>query len=125
MTTRLSCRRQLRAVADGSVPAEVSNGLSTISVAHLLGTSGGLSANIPLNDREWIAADQAAKVCVSYHDVATFNIDVDCSFDAAATFNYTSYVAAALLFVALTIPLARFTDWLVARDRRRRQATGT
>jgi polar amino acid transport system permease protein len=45
--------------------------------------------------------------------------------DAASTFNYTSYLAAALLFVALTIPLARFTDWLVARDRRRRQAIGT
>jgi polar amino acid transport system permease protein len=45
--------------------------------------------------------------------------------DAAATFNYTSYVAAAVIFVALTIPLARFTDWLIARDRRRRQATGT
>jgi polar amino acid transport system permease protein len=45
--------------------------------------------------------------------------------DAAATFNYTSYLSAALLFVALTIPLARFTDWLVARDRRRRQAAGT
>jgi polar amino acid transport system permease protein len=45
--------------------------------------------------------------------------------DAASTFNYTPYVAAAVLFVALTIPLARFTDWLVARDRRRRQATGT
>src|SRR5947207_294420 len=45
--------------------------------------------------------------------------------DAAATFNYTSYVTAALLFVALTVPLARFTDWLVLRDRRRRQATGT
>jgi polar amino acid transport system permease protein len=45
--------------------------------------------------------------------------------DAAATFNYTSYVAAALLFVALTIPLARFTDWLVLRERRRRQAAGT
>jgi polar amino acid transport system permease protein len=44
--------------------------------------------------------------------------------DAAATFNYTSYVVAALLFVALTIPLARFTDWLVARDRRRRQTVG-
>ena len=25
---------------------------------------------------------------------------------------------------AITIPLARFTDWLVARDRRRRQAGG-
>ena len=45
--------------------------------------------------------------------------------DAASTFNYTSYLAAALLFVALTIPLARFTDWLVARDRRRRETAGT
>jgi polar amino acid transport system permease protein len=40
----------------------------------------------------------------------------------AATFNGTYYLVAATLFVALTIPLARFTDWLVARDRRRRQA---
>jgi polar amino acid transport system permease protein len=45
--------------------------------------------------------------------------------DAAATFNYTPFVAAAVLFVALTIPLARFTDWLVLRDRRRRHAAGT
>jgi polar amino acid transport system permease protein len=42
--------------------------------------------------------------------------------DAAATFTYPAYLAAAVLFVAITIPLARFTDWLVARDRRRRQA---
>ena len=27
-------------------------------------------------------------------------------------FNYTPYVVVALFFVALTIPLARFTDWL-------------
>jgi polar amino acid transport system permease protein len=43
--------------------------------------------------------------------------------DASATFNYTPYLVAALLFVAITIPLARFTDWLVARDRRRHLAT--
>ena len=42
--------------------------------------------------------------------------------DQAATFNGTSYLVAATLFVAITIPLARFTDWLVARDRRRQQA---
>ena len=42
--------------------------------------------------------------------------------DAAATFNYTPYLATALLFVLLTIPLARLTDWLVARDRRRQLA---
>jgi polar amino acid transport system permease protein len=44
--------------------------------------------------------------------------------DANATFTFGSYLAAAVLFVAITIPLARFTDWLVARDRRRRQAAG-
>jgi len=42
--------------------------------------------------------------------------------DVAATFNYTPYLATALLFVLLTIPMARFTDWLVARDRRRQAA---
>jgi polar amino acid transport system permease protein len=42
--------------------------------------------------------------------------------DQAATFNFTSGLAAAALFVAVTIPLARFTDWLVARDRRRQLA---
>jgi polar amino acid transport system permease protein len=42
----------------------------------------------------------------------------------AATFNGTPYLVAATLFVAITIPQARFTDWLVARDRRRRQAAG-
>jgi polar amino acid transport system permease protein len=41
--------------------------------------------------------------------------------DSSATFNYTPYMATAVLFVALTIPLARLTDWLIARDRRRRQ----
>ena len=38
----------------------------------------------------------------------------------AEQFNYASYVIAALLFVAVTIPLARFTDHLIKRDRRRR-----
>ncbi|HET9671923.1 MAG TPA: amino acid ABC transporter permease [Actinomycetota bacterium] len=40
-------------------------------------------------------------------------------------FNYSSFVVAAFLFVLMTIPLARFTDWLIERDRRRRQAAGT
>lgn len=37
-------------------------------------------------------------------------------------FNYSSFVVAALLFILLTIPLARFTDRLIARDQRRRRA---
>jgi polar amino acid transport system permease protein len=43
--------------------------------------------------------------------------------DTNATFNFTPYVAAAVLFVAITIPLTRLTDWLVARERKRRQAS--
>jgi polar amino acid transport system permease protein len=42
--------------------------------------------------------------------------------DVAGSFNYTPYLATALLFVLITIPLARLTDWLVTRERVRRQA---
>ncbi|MEU6308815.1 amino acid ABC transporter permease [Streptomyces chartreusis] len=36
--------------------------------------------------------------------------------------NYTPYIVAGLIFVALTIPMTRFTDWVTARmDRRRAQ----
>jgi polar amino acid transport system permease protein len=45
--------------------------------------------------------------------------------EVAASFNFTPYLATALLFVLLTIPLARLTDWLVARDRRRQLASRT
>jgi polar amino acid transport system permease protein len=41
---------------------------------------------------------------------------------ASLIFNYSSFTVAAILFLILTIPLARFTDRLVARDRRRRLA---
>jgi polar amino acid transport system permease protein len=44
--------------------------------------------------------------------------------ESSSTFNYTPFLATALLFVAITIPLARFTDWLIARDRRRREVGG-
>ena len=43
---------------------------------------------------------------------------------AAYRFNYSSFVVAAFLFILMTIPLARLTDWLIERDRRRRQARG-
>lgn len=40
-----------------------------------------------------------------------------------ASFNFTPYLVTALVFLALTIPLARFTDWMVARERSRRGAS--
>jgi polar amino acid transport system permease protein len=44
--------------------------------------------------------------------------------EVSRNFDYTPYLATALLFVLLTIPLARLTDYLVARERRRRLALG-
>jgi polar amino acid transport system permease protein len=40
--------------------------------------------------------------------------------EVAGSFNYTPYVATAVIFLALTIPLTRLTDWLIARERSRR-----
>lgn len=42
----------------------------------------------------------------------------------AAEFNFTPYLITAVIFLLLTIPMARFVDWLVERDRRRQVAGG-
>src|SRR5207248_4539612 len=39
---------------------------------------------------------------------------------SSTVFNYSGYTVAALLFLVLTVPLARFTDYLIAKDRRQR-----
>src|SRR5437588_4017430 len=57
--------------------ANVDVGTSTNGGANF--TLNPVGALVPGDDREWIAADGASKVCVSYHDVATFNIDENCS----------------------------------------------
>lgn len=44
---------------------------------------------------------------------------------AGKTFNFTPYTVAALVFVALTIPMTRFTDWVTARMNRRQSQGGT
>jgi hypothetical protein len=67
--------------------------LSLANVDVSTSTDGGASwklnataARVAGDDREWIAADGASKVCISYHDMETFNVNVDCSDDAGATF---------------------------------------
>jgi polar amino acid transport system permease protein len=44
---------------------------------------------------------------------------------SSTVFNYSGFTVAAILFLILTIPLARFTDHLIARDRARRLAGAT
>ncbi len=43
---------------------------------------------------------------------------------SALNFNYTSYLVAALLFIAITVPLARLTDYMLSRSARLRQVGG-
>jgi polar amino acid transport system permease protein len=40
----------------------------------------------------------------------------------SAHFNFTPYLAVALVFLCVTLPLTRVTDWLIARDRARSSA---
>ena len=42
--------------------------------------------------------------------------------EVAGSFNYTPYVATAVIFLILTIPMTRLVDWLIARNRRRELA---
>jgi len=41
--------------------------------------------------------------------------------NASRDFNFTPYVVAALFFIVMTVPLARFADWLALRQVRREQ----
>jgi polar amino acid transport system permease protein len=39
----------------------------------------------------------------------------------SANFDFTPFVALALIYLVITVPMTRFVDWLVERERRRRQ----
>jgi len=43
---------------------------------------------------------------------------------AAANFNFTPFLAVALVFLVVTLPLSRLTEWLVIRQRRRQLGGG-
>ena len=64
---------------------------------------------------------QKDTVLVSY--IGVVEIFRQSQIRSAATFNFTPYLVTALVFIVVTIPLARLTDVLVARDRRRGAAS--
>lgn len=65
---------------------------------------------------------QKDTVLVSY--IGVVEIFRQSQIDEAGSFNFTPYLAVALVFLVFTIPLARFTDWLIAREARRGSAGG-
>ena len=70
-----------------------------------------------LNDFVSLQKDTALVAAVGLFDALGTASDT-----ANFTFNYTPYVVAAFLFVALTVPLARLTDWVSRRVSERERA---
>ena len=71
-----------------------------------------------LNDFIGLQKDSALIAFLGYTEALR-----QASIISAAEFDFTPYVALALVYIVITIPEARFVDWLVARDQRRRQTT--
>jgi polar amino acid transport system permease protein len=65
---------------------------------------------------------QKDTVLVSY--IGVVEIFRQSYIEQAGSFNFTPYMVTALVFIVVTLPLARFTDWLIARDKRRQAAGG-
>ena len=72
-----------------------------------------------LNDFIGLQKDSALVAVIGYTEALRQSQIV-----SASEFDFTPYVALAIIYIVITIPEARFVDWLVARDQRRRQAAG-
>lgn len=72
-----------------------------------------------LNDFIGLQKDSALVAVIGYTEALRQSQIV-----SAGEFDFTPYVALAIIYIVITIPEARFVDWLVARDQRRRQAAG-
>jgi polar amino acid transport system permease protein len=105
---------------------------SQVASATALGLSGGQTLRfvvVPqavrrvapplLNDFVSLQKDTALVAAVGMLDALGTASDT-----ANYTFNFTPYVVAGGLFVALTVPLARFTDWVGRRAMERERAGG-
>jgi polar amino acid transport system permease protein len=65
---------------------------------------------------------QKDTVLVSF--IGVVEIFLASQIEQSARFNFTPYLVTALIFLIITIPLARLVDYLVAREQRRRVAGG-
>jgi polar amino acid transport system permease protein len=72
-----------------------------------------------LNDFIGLQKDTALASVVGMGEVFNYT-----KFEQSKFFNLSPVVAGALCFVAITIPLARFTDFLIRKDQRRMRAGG-
>ena len=114
-------RAGIESVHPSQIAAARSLGLSRWQSTRFVVVPQAVRRVIPplLNDFVGLQKDTALAAIIG-----VFEAFRQAQIDNAATFNFTPYLGTALLFVLVTIPLARFTDQLILRDRRRREAGG-
>ncbi len=112
-----------RAGIDSVHPSQVSSaealGLSRAQTMRHVVVPQGVRRVVPplLNDFISLQKDTALVSAVAVFDSVFAARDY-----TAYNFNYTPYVVVACFFIVLTVPLARFTDWLTRRWMERERA---
>ena len=112
-------RAGIESVHSSQVAAARSLGLSRAQSLRYVVVPQAVRRVVPplLNDFIGLQKDSALVAFLGYREAL-----LQAQIIQANDFNFTPYVVLALIYVVITIPQARFVDWLVARDQRRRQA---
>ena len=110
-------RSGMEAVHDGQRAAAKALGLSQLQALRYAILPQAIRNVVPslLNLAVALQKDVALLSVVGVRDAVR-----EAQIYTARTFNYSSLVAAAILFLAATIPLARFTDYVTQKDQERR-----
>jgi polar amino acid transport system permease protein len=111
-------RAGIQSVHPSQVASARSLGLSRVKTLRFVVLPQAVRRVIPplLNDFIGLQKDTALIAFLGYVEALR-----QAAIIQSATFDFTPYVALALIYVVITIPQARFVDWLIARDLRQRQ----
>jgi polar amino acid transport system permease protein len=114
-------RAGIEAVPEGQTEAARSLGMSNAQSMRYVVIPQAVRKVIPplLNDFIALMKDTSLVSVIGFVEVVQFGSDVQ-----SETFNSTALTLGALLFLLVTIPLARLVDWMIARQRQRYSRAG-
>jgi polar amino acid transport system permease protein len=111
-------RAGIEAVPRGQVEAARSLGMSHGQAMRFVIVPQAVRKVIPplLNDLIALMKDTSLVSFISLVEVVQVGFDLQ-----SKTFNSSALTLGAIMFLVVTLPLARFVDWLIARDQRKTQ----
>jgi polar amino acid transport system permease protein len=114
-------RAGIEAVPPGQAEAARSLGMSHGQAMRYVIVPQAIRKVIPplLNDLVALMKDTSLVSFISLSEVLLVGFDLQ-----AKTFNSSALTLGAIMFLVVTLPLARLVDWLIARDRRKTERGG-